>query len=59
MVSDAFNFVAQISSPLCQVVEKIGSPAKDLILGLKGDFETMVPNVVKSSLNSTMAQVLR
>jgi len=57
VVSDAFNFVVQISSPLCQVVEKIGSPAKDLILGLKGDLEPMVPNAAKSSFNSAMAQV--
>jgi len=60
VVSDTYNSLVKLSSPLSPVVEKIGSmasPAMDQVLGLRAGIEAQVPDVVSSGINSALAQV--
>jgi len=60
VVSDTYNSVVKLTSPLSPVVEKIGSmasPAMDQVLGLKAGIEAKVPDVVLTGFNSGLAQV--
>jgi len=60
VVSDTYNSLVKISSPLSPVVEKIGSmasPAMDQVLGLRAGIEAKVPDAVSSGLNGVLAQV--
>merc|ERR1711962_910723 len=60
VVSDTYNSLVKLSSPLSPVVEKIGSmtsPAVDQALGLKAGIEAKVPDVVSTGFNSALAQV--
>ena len=62
VVSDTYNSLVELSSPLSPVVEKIGSmtsPAVDQVLGLKAGIEAKVPDVVSTGFNSALAQVQR
>ena len=62
VVSDTYNSLVKLSSPLSPVVEKIGSmasPAMDQVLGLGAGIEAKVPDVVSSGLNGALAQVTR
>ena len=62
VVSDTYNSLVKLSSPLSPVVEKIGSmtsPAVDQVLGLKAGIEAKVPDVVSTGFNSALAQVQR
>ena len=62
VVSDTYNSLVKLSSPLSPVVEKIGSmasPAMDQVLRLKAGFEAKVPVVVSTGFNSALAQVTR
>jgi len=59
VVSDTYNSLVKLSSPLSPIVEKIGSmasPAMDQVLGLRADIEAKVPDVVSAGLNSALAQ---
>merc|ERR1719186_36139 len=60
VVSDTYNSLVKLSSPLSPIVEKIGStasPAMDQVLGLRAGIEAQVPDVVSTCLNSALAQV--
>ena len=60
VVSDTYNSLVKLTSPLSPVVEKIGSmtsPAMDQVLGLRAGIESKVPEVVSTGFNSAMAQV--
>jgi len=60
VVSDTYNSLVKLSSPLSPVVKKIGSmasPAMDQVLGLGAGFEAKVPDAVSSGLNGALAQV--
>jgi len=60
VISDTYNSLVKLSSPLSPVVEKIGSmtsPAVDQVLGLKAGIEAKVPDVVSTGFNSALAQV--
>jgi len=60
VVSDTYNSLVMLSSPLSPIVEKIGSmtsPAMDQVLGLKAGIEAKVPDVVSTGFNSALAQV--
>merc|ERR1711962_147915 len=60
VVSDTYNSLVKLSSPLSPVVEKISSmtsPAVDQVLGLKAGIEAKVPDVVSTGFNSALAQV--
>merc|ERR1719186_2112021 len=60
VVSDTYNSLVKLSSPLSPIVEKISSmasPAADQILGLKAGIEAKVPDVVLTGFNSALAQV--
>ena len=62
VVSDTYNSLVKLTSPLSPIVEKIGSmtsPAADQVLSLKAGIETKVPDVVSTGFNSALAQVLR
>ena len=62
VVSDTYNSLVKLSSPLSPVLEKIGSmtsPAVDQVLGLKAGIEAKVPDVVSTGFNSALAQVQR
>ena len=62
VVSDTYNSLVKLTSPLSPIVEKIGSmasPAMDQVLGLRADIEAKVPDVVSAGLNSALAQVTR
>ena len=62
VVSDTYNFLVKLTSPLSPIVEKIGSmisPAVDQVLGLKAGIEAKVPDVVSTGFNSALAQVLK
>ena len=62
VVSDTYNSLVKLSSPLSPVVEKISSmtsPAVDQVLGLKAGIEAKVPDVVLMGFNSALAQVQR
>jgi len=59
VVSDTYNSLVKLSSPLSPIVEKIGSiasPAMDQVHGLRADIEAKVPDVVSTGLNSALAQ---
>ena len=61
VVSDTYNSLVKLTSPLSPIVEKIGSmasPAADQVLGLKAGIEAKVPDVVSTGFNSALAQVL-
>merc|ERR1719336_356229 len=60
VVSDTYNSLVKLSSPLSPIVEKIGSmtsPAVDQVLGVKAGIEAEVPDVVSTGFNSALAQV--
>jgi hypothetical protein len=60
VVSDTYNSLVKLSSPLSPVVEKINSmtsPAVDQVLGLKAGIEVKVPDVVSTGFNSALTQV--
>merc|ERR1719244_2220186 len=60
LVSDTYNSLVKLSSPLIPVVEKMGSmasPAVDKVLGLKAGIEAKVPDAVSTGFNSALAQV--
>merc|ERR1711962_1053519 len=60
VVSDTYNSLVKLASPLSPVVEKIGSmtsPAVDQVLGLKAGIEAKVPDVFSTGFNSALAQV--
>jgi len=60
VVSDTYNSLLKLSSPLSPVVEKIGSmasPAMDQVLGLKAGIEAKVPDVVSTGFSRALAQV--
>merc|ERR1712200_339171 len=60
VISDTYNSLVKLSSPLSPVVEKISSmtsPAVDQVLGLKAGIEAKVPDVVSTGFNSALAQV--
>ena len=62
VVSDTYNTLAKLASPMSPLVVKIGSltsPAMDQVLGLKAGIEAKVPDVVSTGINSALAQVLR
>ena len=62
VVSDTYNSLVKLTSPLSPIVEKIGSmasPAADQVLGLKAGIEAKVPDVVSTGFNSALAQVLK
>ena len=62
VVSDTYNFLVKLSSPLIPIVEKVGSlasPAMDQVLGLKVGIESKVPEVITTGFNSALAQVAR
>ena len=62
VVSDTYNSLVKLSSPLSPIVEKIGSmtsPAVDQVLGLKAGIEAKVPGVVSTGFTSALAQVLK
>ena len=62
VVSDTYNSLVKLSSPLSPVITKIGSmasPAVDQVLGLKAGIEAKVPDVVSTGFNSALAQVTR
>jgi len=60
VVSDTYNSLVKLSSPLIPIVEKVGSlasPAMDQVLGLKAGIESKVPEVITTGFNSALAQV--
>jgi len=60
VVSDTYNSLVKLTSPLSPSIEKIGSlasPAVDQVLGLKAGIEAQVPDVVSTGFNSALAQV--
>jgi len=60
VVSDTYNSLVKLTSPLSPIVENIGSmasPAVDQVLGLKAGIEAKVPDVVSTGVNSAMDQV--
>jgi len=60
VVSDTYNSLVKLTSPLSPIVEKIGSmasPAVDQVLGLKAGIKARVPDVVSTGFNSALAQV--
>jgi len=60
VVSDTYNSLVKLFSPLNPIVKKIGSltsPAADQIIGLRAGIEAKVPDVVSTGLNSALAQV--
>jgi len=60
VVSDTYNSLVKLSSPLSPVFTKIGSmasPAVDQVLGLKAGIEAKVPDVVSMGFNSALDQV--
>jgi len=60
VVSDTYNSLVKLSSPLSPVVEKIGSmasPAMDQVLSLQAGMEAKVPGVVSTGFNSALSQV--
>merc|ERR1712200_303991 len=60
VVSDTYNSLVKLTSPLSPIVEKIGSmasPAADQVLGLKAGIEAKVPDVVSTGFSSAIAQV--
>ena len=62
VVSDTYNTLAKLASPMSPLVVKIGSltsPAMDQVLGLKAGIEAKVPDVVSTGINSALAQVVR
>ena len=62
VVSDTYNSLVKLSSPLIPIVEKFGSlasPAMDQVLGLKAGIESKVPEVITTGFNSALAQVTR
>ena len=62
VVSDTYNSLVKLSSPLIPIVEKVGSlasPAVDQVLGLKAGIESKVPEVITTGFNSALAQVTR
>ena len=62
VVSDTYNSLVKLSSPLIPIVEKVGSlasPAMDQVLGLKAGIESKVPEVITTGFNSALAQVTR
>ena len=62
VVSDTYNSLVKLSSPLIPIVEKVGSlasPAMDQVLGLKVGIESKVPEVITTGFNSALAQVTR
>ena len=62
VVSDTYNSLVKLSSPLIPIVEKFGSlasPAMDQVLGLKAGIESKVPEVITTGFNSALAKVTR
>ena len=62
VVSDTYNTLAKLASPMSPLFVKIGSltsPAMDQVLGLKAGIEAKVPDVVSTGINSALAQVLK
>ena len=62
VVSDTYNSLVKLFSPLNPIVKKIGSltsPAADQIIGLRAGIEAKVPDVVSTGFNSALAQVTR
>ena len=62
VVSDTYNSLVKLTSPLSPSIEKIGSlasPAVDQVLGLKAGIEAKVPGVVSTGFTSALAQVLK
>ena len=62
VVSDTYNSLVKLTSPLSPSIEKIGSlasPAVDQVLGLKAGIEAQVPDVVSTGFNYALAQVLK
>jgi len=60
VVSDTYNSLVKLTSPLSPIAEKIGSmtsPAVDQVLGLKACIEANVPAVVSTGFTSALAQV--
>jgi len=60
VVSDTYNSLVKLSSPLSPIVEKVGSmtsPAMDQVLGLSAGIESKVPEFVSTGFNSALAQV--
>jgi len=60
VVSDTYNSLVKLSSPLIPIVEKVGSlasPAMDQVLGLKAGIESKVPEVITTGFNSALAKV--
>jgi len=60
LVSDTYNSLVKLFSPLNPIVKKIGSltsPAADQIIGLRAGIEAKVPDVVSTGFNSALAQV--
>jgi len=60
VVSDTYNSMVKLTSPLSPIAEKIGSmasPAMDQVLDLKAGIEARVPDVVSSGFNSALTQV--
>jgi len=60
VISDNYNSLVKLTTPLSPVVEKIGSmasPAMDQVLSLRADIEAKVPDIVSAGLNSAFAQV--
>jgi len=60
VVSDTYNFLMKLTSPLSPIVQKIGSmasPAMDQIIGLKVGIEAKAPEAVSTGFNSSLAQV--
>ena len=60
VVSDTYNSLVKLASPLSPIVEKVGSmtsPAMDQVLGLRAGIESKVPEVVSTGFNSALAQV--
>ena len=62
VVSDTYDSLVKLTSPLSPIVEKIGSmasPAVYQVIGLKAGIEAKVPDVVSTGFTSALAQVLK
>jgi len=60
VVSDTYNSLVKLTSPMSPVVEKIGSmasPAVVQVLGMKAGIEAKVPDLVSTVINSALARV--